>query len=560
MLFLIPIGALTIDVLLPYFLSQAIGNLASGDFDGTKELLVYASGVGILGALLNYAGFQSMVIHEGKTMAGLRQSTFEQLIHKDLAFFNDSKVGAMTSRYIDFIRAQIQIQDLFIIRTLGFVLSVTTGLIIISQHSILIALLVLGLIIVLTLQIRLSAYIRRHWRHERKTLVSEIHGSVADALTNNLVVKTFAGETRESKSLSILTKRFEKLWKKDIGFTVGEGSLRVALMIAVQITSVAVAVHLVGQGALSIAVAVFILAYMQRIGSQLFILGEILNNFDQAFLDAEPMTTMLMKPAVVEDAKNAKELQITSRQATIHLQDVTFAYEDAKDPVFTNLDIDIKAGEKIGLVGHSGAGKTTITQLLLRFYDVTSGAITIGGTDIRTISQRSLRDTISFVPQEPLLFHRTLKENIAYGKPQATEAEILAAAKKAHALEFIEKLPHGLETMVGERGVKISGGQRQRIAIARAILKNAPILILDEATSALDSESEKAIQAALTELMKQKTALVIAHRLSTIQKMDRIIVLEAGQIIEQGSHAQLLVKGGLYARLWAHQSGGFIEE
>jgi ATP-binding cassette subfamily B protein len=201
-----------------------------------------------------------------------------------------------------------------------------------------------------------------------------------------------------------------------------------------------------------------------------------------------------------------------------------------------------------------------LTRLLLRFSDVDAGEIRIDGTDISRVSQKSLRDTIAYVPQEPLLFHRTLRENIAYGKPDATEAQIRKAARLANALDFIDELPAGMETMVGERGVKLSGGQRQRIAIARAILKDSPILILDEATSALDSESEKLIQDALTKLMKGRTSIVIAHRLSTIAKLDRIVVLDKGVVVEDGSHKTLVARKGTYASLWSHQSGGFIEE
>ena len=222
-------------------------------------------------------------------------------------------------------------------------------------------------------------------------------------------------------------------------------------------------------------------------------------------------------------------------------------------------NLQIKSGEKIGLVGPSGGGKTTITRLLLRFMDIQGGAIMIDGQDIRDIKQQDLRRAIAYVPQEPLLFHRSIKENIRYGKPAASDDEIIAVAKKAFAHDFIKVLPDGYDTLVGERGVKLSGGQRQRVAIARAMLSNAPILVLDEATSALDSESERVIQKALWELMKGKTAVVIAHRLSTIQRMDRIVVLDEGKIIEQGSHKALLKQGGLYAKLWSHQSGGFID-
>jgi len=212
------------------------------------------------------------------------------------------------------------------------------------------------------------------------------------------------------------------------------------------------------------------------------------------------------------------------------------------------------------LVGHSGSGKTSLTKLLLRFRDVDGGEIAIDGQNIVEISQNDLREAISYVPQEPMLFHRSIRENIAYGKSGITDEEIAEAARKAHALEFIQKMPKGFETLVGERGVKLSGGQRQRVAIARTILKDAPILLLDEATSALDSESEILIQDALWKMMQGRTAIVIAHRLSTVQKMDKIIVLHDGKIIEQGSHKELLTRKGAYAKLWAHQSGGFIED
>jgi ATP-binding cassette subfamily B protein len=245
----------------------------------------------------------------------------------------------------------------------------------------------------------------------------------------------------------------------------------------------------------------------------------------------------------------------------IEFREVVFVHDGAEDALFDGLSISIKAGEKVGLVGHSGSGKTTFTRLLLRFSDIDGGEVLIDGQNIAQITQNDLRRAIAYVPQEPLLFHRTIRENIAYGKPDASAEEIETAARQANAHDFIVGLPIGYETLVGERGVKLSGGQRQRVAIARAILKDAPILVLDEATSSLDSESEALIQDALWKLMEGRTAIVVAHRLSTIQHMDRIVVLDNGVIIEQGSHHELLKrKNGTYAKLWQRQSGGFIEE
>jgi ATP-binding cassette subfamily B protein len=272
------------------------------------------------------------------------------------------------------------------------------------------------------------------------------------------------------------------------------------------------------------------------------------------------MTEILQEEPEILDKPHAKPLRVTKGE--LALNDVNFQYSDsaADKSVFSNLNLTIKPGEKVGLVGPSGGGKSTLTRLLLRFEDINDGTINIDSQNIAEVTQASLRQAVSYVPQEPLLFHRTIHENIAYGHQDADMDKIKKAAKQAHAHEFIEELAEGYETIVGERGVKLSGGQRQRIAIARAILKDAPILILDEATSALDSESEVLIQKALWKLMENRTAIVIAHRLSTIQKMDRILVLEGGSIVEQGTHTALLKQKGTYAKLWAHQSGGFIEE
>jgi ATP-binding cassette subfamily B protein len=277
----------------------------------------------------------------------------------------------------------------------------------------------------------------------------------------------------------------------------------------------------------------------------------------KAMTDAKEMVDILDKVPDIQDRDTREELRI--KDGVIEFKNVNFEYiED--NQVFTNFNLKISSGEKVGLVGHSGSGKTTITKMLLRFVDIKEGEILIDGQNIKNITQDDLRSVISYVPQEPILFHRSIGENIGYSKEDATHEEIVESSKKAYADEFISKLQNGYDTLVGERGIKLSGGERQRVAIARAMLKNSPILVLDEATSSLDSISESYIQQALGELMKGKTAIVIAHRLSTISKMDRIIVLDNGAILEEGTHLELLAKDGMYTKLWNHQTGFMNEE
>lgn len=384
-------------------------------------------------------------------------------------------------------------------------------------------------------------------------------GRVTDAYSNISTVKLFSHGQRESEYTRKAMQTF-------MGTVHGQMRL---------VTKLETSVHLVNVGLIVMTCAVSIGLWMQnqvgvgalaaatamglRInGLSHWIMWELAQLFEHIGTVQDGLNTLSRPPAIV-DAPNAQPLKVTHGE--IRFQDVQFAYNDRT--IFAPLSLHIRPGEKIGLVGRSGAGKSSIVNLLLRFYDIQSGKITIDGQNIQQVTQASLRAQIGMVTQDTSLLHRSVRENVAYGRPDATESEILSALEKAHAATFVAQLKDahgrtGLDAHVGERGVKLSGGQRQRIAIARVMLKNAPILILDEATSALDSEVEAAIQGSLNDLMHGKTVIAIAHRLSTIAAMDRLIILDEGKIIEEGSHEQLLAQQGLYAKLWQHQSGGFL--
>ncbi|MDP4000697.1 MAG: ABC transporter ATP-binding protein [bacterium] len=384
---------------------------------------------------------------------------------------------------------------------------------------------------------------------------SVVSGRLADTITNNINLKLYGGTSKEFKSFTRLTSklfetRYLAWWLSNIGMSV-----QIGLMFALEVIMLFVAFRFWRVGLLTIGDFALVQGFVGQLFGRLWDLGHHIKSMYERFADASEMTEILLTPHEVKDAEGSMDLKFTKGE--IEFKDVSFAYQ-VQQKVFAKFDLKIKPGERVALIGPSGGGKTTIVKILLRFFDIQKGKILIDGQDISQVTQVSLRDNLSLVPQEPILFHRSLYENIAYGRSSASKQEIIHAAKMAHCSEFISKFPEGYDTFVGERGVKLSGGERQRVAIARAILKNAPILILDEATSSLDSESEMFIQDALKNLMAGRTTIVIAHRLSTIMQMDRIVVIEDGKIIEEGKHEELLkAKQGTYQKLWEIQAGGF---
>jgi ATP-binding cassette subfamily B protein len=558
---LVPLNRLTYVVLLPFLFSLIVQSLIThpSDWQHPAFLLVMAAIVSVVALITAQLGFTSLFHHEERMRTTLTEKAMQRLmVHSD-QFFANRKIGAIAGDVNTFSSAIVSFLDIIFLQASGIIVNFIASLIIIAFMSpMLLIPLGLSTIILVWLSIR-AVTARGPIRHQRKTLMSQLNGTIADILGNQQIVRYFATHRSEVQRVASDRKEIEKLIFREINIFQRETLTRQAALFSFQLVTIGMCIWLATTGNVTIAALVFAITYLGRLTGSLFEITPIIRGMEQVFIDAANITDILSEEPEIKDAPDAPKLVI--KEGQVRFNNITFRYADSQETTtISNLTLAIKHGERIGLAGHSGGGKTTLTKLLLRFADVTKGSITIDGQNISEVTQDSLRDNIAYVPQEPYLFHRSLRDNIAYARPDATDEEVLQAIKRANAYEFVKELPNGLDTIVGERGVKLSGGQRQRIAIARAILKDAPILILDEATSALDSESEKLIQGALEKLMKNRTSIVVAHRLSTISKLDRIVVLKGGKITEEGSHEQLLKHKGIYARLWAHQSGGFIEE
>lgn len=495
---------------------------------------------------------------QSRVMAELFDDAFSYLMGHSYSFFISNFAGSLTHRVTKFARAYETLFDTVMITfvpTLLFVLGAVGVLF--SRNHILGLSLGIWCIAFVWFQI-FVARLRQPARNARSEADTRITATLSDTIANQSAVTLFSGVRYEWQRFHSVVEVWRKAtlrnWLIDGWFWGGIG----LFIVVIQVGLYYGAIQLWRENLLTIGDFVLIQAYLMTVFDQLVGINRDLRRFFDAFADASEMVYILEQPHDVHDIKGAVPLRVKSGE--IVFKHTQFYFRDASVPILSAFDLRIEGGQKVALVGPSGAGKSTVTRLLLRLFDVTGGSIEIDGQDISRVTQESLRDAISYVPQEPVLFHRSLMENIRYGRRDASDEEVIAAAQKAHCHEFISALPLTYETYVGERGVKLSGGERQRIAIARAILKDAPVLVLDEATSSLDSQSEWLIQDALQTLMQGKTVIVIAHRLSTIMKMDRIIVLEKGAIAADGTHAELLLRGGLYHKLWNIQAGGFLAE
>ena len=492
---------------------------------------------------------------ELRVMKDLYRSSFDYLLGHSYNFFISQFAGSLTHRVSRFSKVYEMLFDALMnsmFPTFLFIIGATV-ILFIRNHTLGIILAVWA-ISFLAFQIYVARK-RQPIRAARAAAESKVTGNLADAISNQSTVTLFSGGEYEAKRFRATVYEWillaRRAWLADAWIWMGIG----LLMISVQAALLYVGIRLWQQGLFTAGDFILIQAYLLTAFERLEKINRDLRRVNDAYSDAREMIEILDTPREVQDIADAKPLSVTNGK--IAFQQMSFYY-NTDHTIFHDFNLAIAPGEKVALVGKSGAGKSTIIKLILRLFDVKSGAIEIDEQNISSVTQESLRDSVAFVPQEPILFHRTLMENIRYGRRDASDNEVMMAAKRARCHDFITSLPYTYNTYVGERGIKLSGGERQRVAIARAILKNAPILILDEATSSLDSTSELLIQAALAELMQGKTVIVIAHRLSTIMKMDRIVVLEKGKIMEEGTHRELLQENGRYAELWNHQVGGFM--
>lgn len=492
-----------------------------------------------------------------KLQSDIRMTMFDHVQRHSPHYFNERFAGSLSNKITDMTSAvEAILHQLFWPIVSSIATSFLGAIFLWFVHPILSGILILWIMIHLGICVLFSRkcglYEHKHGE-SRSTLI----GKMVDSLTNYFAVNLFYRFRHEKSGLLPFQKEEEKtniFSRKYVEKMRSVTSIFYATICFLGINGFVLYLWLHNQITTGEVAQVF--GTMWNIAAIMWAVGGALPTFFQSFGTAKQAYSVMLDPQDLGDTLEAKELKI--KRGEIIFENVSFAYGEKK--LFENKHVHIQGGEKVGLVGFTGAGKSTFINLIQRFFPLQKGKILIDGQEIAKVTLESLRSQIALIPQDPMLFHRTLKENISYGKPEATKEEIIHAAKLAHCDEFISNIPKGYEAKVGERGTKLSGGEKQRIAIARAILVDAPILILDEATSSLDSVTEKYIQISLEKLMQGRTTIVIAHRLSTLSRMDRILVFDQGKIVEEGTHEVLLSKNGLYARMWKMQVGGFLPE
>ncbi len=551
------------DIVAPLYLKQFVNVLAAGN----TAPAIFSTIVVILGAyalvnLVAWAGQRVRMLTigrlEARVMADLYDKAFEYLIGHSHEFFISNFTGTLTRRVTRYARSFESVLDNMLMNLFPALLFLVGVVIVLSLRNIWLGMSLFVLTIVfIYLQYKMVMWMQP-LRTKRTEEDSNMTGALSDAVLNHSTITAFAALPYERSYFGKVTNGWRDATRRAMdGYALIYG-IQGLFSVFIEIAILGGTAFLWMKGFLTIGDFVLVQIYIIGLLNQVWGIGRNMRQLHDAFSEATEMLDIMELPHGIQDVPGAKPFTVP--KGAIAFDHVHFEYHDSH-AVLSDFDLAIAPREKVALIGSSGAGKTTIAKLLLRLYDVSGGAITIDGQNIGQVTQESLRRAIAFVPQEPMLFHRSLLDNIRYGRQDATDDEVVEAAKQAHCHEFISQYPEGFNTLVGERGVKLSGGERQRVAIARAILKDAPILVLDEATSSLDSESERLIQDALLRLMKGKTVIAIAHRLSTVMHMDRLIVIEKGTVVLSGTHEELLShESNLYKKLWEIQAGGFIRK
>jgi ATP-binding cassette subfamily B protein len=525
-----------------------------------RELLPYVltfAGLWVCGQIAWRIAIMLVIRAEIRGLESLYIEAMDELLAKDLSFFHDNYAGSLTKRALGYARRFEDVFDVLALQVSPVILPQAFVAVVLWQYSPWLVLVLLGMLSLTVALVIPLVRRRRALVNIREAASNVVAGHMADSILNAEAVRAFAREDEEARIHAHHVGEWGRKTQRSWDYQNSRVDMVTSPMFVITNTTGLVVALAANAGSGRQLETVFItFSYFATATRVMWEFNRIYRNLEGALTDAAQFTELLLDPPAVADPPSPEPF--APADAGVQLHDVSFRYTPGAPLLFDRFSLQIEPGVRVGIVGRSGGGKTTLTRLLLRFIEAESGEIRIAGQRIDQIPQTALRRAIAYVPQDPSMFHRTIAENIRVGRPDASEADVHRAAMLAHAAEFIEGLPDGYDTLVGERGIKLSGGQRQRVAIARAILKDAPILVLDEATSSLDSESEALIQEALWKLLANRTAVVIAHRLSTVRRMDRLVILERGRIAEDGSHDDLLRRGGIYAALWSQQSGGFL--